>query len=264
MTKTKRLKIFFLDILTDDKETKKRLQEEIYNGETYAKHMQNMFGTKNAKFISVDAAHDKLPANPSNFDAIVIGGSTHDPVDGNESKWFAKIYRFINKAIKNDVPILGICGGLQFTVRALGGSVVYNPNGREFGTVKISLTKNGSRDLLFNGVPITTSAQVSHKCMAKNLKLNWNLLASSKMCGIQAIAIGDKIRLLQFHPEMTASQVKIMAISRKNVLLKEGFVKNAKGFNALIKSISSTNKTGKQILKNFIKYFVLPHHHSKS
>lgn len=259
MTKTKLPKILFIDILTDNKKAKQRIEKTIYGGKTYAEHMRKMFGLQKSQFVTVDGAFEKLP-NPNDFDAIVLGGSRHNPVAGEEWPWIKNIYKYLQVATKKDIPILGICGGLQFTVRAMGEDVVYNPKGREFGSFKISLSKDGARDPIFKGLSKNIMAQLSHRCMAKKLKRGWKLLAFSKICPIQAIAIGPNIRLVQFHPEMTSQQLKNLARMRKESFFNEGLVKDDKEFVALLRSISNTEKVGKKILKNFITYFVLPYH----
>ena len=43
---------------------------------------------------------------------------------------------------------------------------------------------------------------------------------------------------------------------RKDIFLSERLVKNDKEFAALLRSIVSTEKIGRKILKNFITYFV--------
>jgi len=83
------------------------------------------------------------------------------------------------------------------------------------------------------------------------------------LCKIQAISIGENIRLFQFHPEMSVFQMKALANTRKKIFLDEKFVKNEKDFEALKRSLTNTNKTGSQILKNFITYFVLPYHNKR-
>lgn len=261
MTKQKCLRILFLDILTDDTNARKRIQRDIYLGKTYANHVKSFLGLANIEILSVDGTHRKLP-NPKYFDAMIIGGSRHNPVDGEEKPWILRVYAFIRMAAKNNIPILGICGGLQFTVRALGGEIIYNPKGREFGSIEISLTKDGRTDPIFRGLPQKITVQETHRCMAKDLKLNWTLLASSKLCKIQTLAIGSNIRLFQFHPEMTAMELKKIADSRKYSLIEEGLVKNEKEYHLFRKSIQNTNKVGKRILKNFITYFVLPYHNN--
>ncbi len=250
-TRTKPKKILFLDILTDDPAERKKDKKAIYHGGTYAEDVRKLSGIAKSAFAAVDATKGILPP-PSNYRAIIIGGSMHNPVEGQEKPWMKKTYRFIARTVHEGVPLLGICGGLQFTVRALGGTIVRNPRGREMGSIKISLTRAGARDPLFKTVPKNFVAQSSHCYMAKGLEPGWKLLASSRMCRIQGIAIGRKIKLLQFHPEMAAEQLKTLAHMRKNTLLKEEFIKNERDFARFAASIKDTRRTGRKIIRNFL------------
>ncbi|OGN10279.1 MAG: hypothetical protein A3J46_00585 [Candidatus Yanofskybacteria bacterium RIFCSPHIGHO2_02_FULL_41_11] len=252
--KNKKLKILFLDILTDDTERRKEIEEKIYGGGTYAETMRNALGLGKNQFFAYDASRGKLP-NPRDYSAIISGGSVKDPVSGQEKPWMRRVYKFIRQAQKDKIPFLGICGGLQFAVRALGGEVIYNPRGRNFGNSITQLANNGKADLLFEGLPGKFVVKSSHRCIAKELKPGWKLLAFSKKSPFDAIAIGDNIRLTQFHPEMSVKQIKALAKMRKEILITEGFV-TEKEFPNFMKSIKDTKKTGRKILKNFLAYFV--------
>jgi len=135
MKKNKKIKILFLDILTGNKKLKKRLEDKVYKGGTYGQHMRKVFGLGKKEFIVLDGSKN-IPFKPSKYDAIVMGGSVEDPVKGMEKPWMKKVYKFILKAIDNNIPILGICGGLQFTIRALDGKITSNPKGGSHGEQK--------------------------------------------------------------------------------------------------------------------------------
>lgn len=256
MKKSETRRILFLDILTGDRDLRTTINEKVYGGGTYSDAMRKAFGLRKDEWKSLDASSGKFPKNIKVFSAIVIGGSTEDPISGKEIRWIRKTYPFIRLAIKNKIPILGICGGLQFVIRVLGGRVVLNPKGREFGNTRIVLSRSGGQDPIFKGLPKHVIVQSSHKCMAKGLKSSWRIMASSKLCGIQGIAIGNTVRLVQFHPEMKIKEIKAIANMRKRALIKEGFVKNEMDFRRLVGSIKDTRGVGKKILRNFLRYFV--------
>ncbi len=247
------MKILFLDILTGNPELRKNINQKIYKGGSYGEHLRKLFSLKKSEWAEVDASQ-KIPSDFLKFDGIVIGGSTEDPMPGSEKPWMKKIYPAIRKIIKNKIPLLGICGGLQFTARALGGKVILNPGGREFGSVKITLSQDGKKDFLFCGISKNFTAQSSHKCMVEKILPGSRLLASSDMCGLQALSLGDRARLLQFHPEKTKAQLKSLAKMRKSALIAEGFVQDEKDFKKFLASIKNTETAGKKILKNFINF----------
>jgi len=208
--------------------------------------------SKNNFFI-IDASRGKFP-DISRVKMVIIGGSVENPVRGTESAWIKKTYVFIRKLQKGDIPILGICGGLQFTVRALGGDIVINKNGRDFGNAQITLTKEGKNDYLFRGIKSPFIGMESHRYVAKKIISGWKLLGSSKKTKIEVIGVGDKIRLTQFHPEMAVSHIRAIGRMREIALKTEGFG-GKKGVRTFLSSIQSTNQTGRRILKNFIHYW---------
>ncbi|MEK7066662.1 MAG: type 1 glutamine amidotransferase [Patescibacteria group bacterium] len=254
-----KIKILYLDILTDNPETTKEINRDVYKSSNYSEAMRRAFSLSSDEWVDCYVPDGKFPEDFSSFDGVVIGGSTEDPIKGREKPWMVDSHVFIKKIAKAGIPILGICGGLQFVVRAFGKKLILNPKGRELGTKEIKLTKDGAGDLLFKGLPKINFVQLSHKVMADDLKPEWKLLATSKLCNTQAIAIGDKIRLTQFHPEMKADELKALIKSRKSAMFGEGIVKNEKEFRAFLSAIKSTAKVNKQILKNFLNYFVLPY-----
>lgn len=263
MEKTVNPKILFLDILTDDAKIQREIFGSVYEGQTYSEAMRKASGCTAKEWISCDGPFEPLPKNITAFSGIIIGGSLKNPVYKHERPWMKKIYRFIQKAAAKEIPILGICGGLQFTARAFGEEVVFNPRGREMGTIQITTTSAGMRDPLFSGLSSEFPAQASHKCMAAKLRPSWKLLGSSALCKPQAIAAGKSIRLLQFHPEMTVHQLRMLATLRKKHLISEGFLYDEKDFSRFLRSIKNTEKNGKKILRNFIEHFVEPHHQKR-
>src|SRR3989338_4315488 len=96
--KNKKLKILFLDIFTDNEKFRKEIEEKVYKGRTLSEHIRSVFGLDKNEWLKVDA--------------IVIGGSAKDPVKGQERGWMRKTYKFIRQAVRKNIPILGICGGL--------------------------------------------------------------------------------------------------------------------------------------------------------
>lgn len=212
--------------------------------------MRRALGLERKQFVAVDAARQKLP-DPSPWRAIVIGGPVEDPVRGKEKPWMRRVYRFIREALRRGTPILGVCGGLQFTTRVLQGEIAYNPRGRDFGNTRVRLTRQGLRDPLFAGLPRTFVVSSSHKCILPIPLPRSRVLASSTMSPVEALAIGSRVRLLQFHPEMTLGNMRGLARLRKEPLIAEGFAWRER-FPRLIAALRDTTRAGGRILRNFL------------
>jgi len=97
------------------------------------------------------------------------------------------------------IPILGICAGAQFIGLYYGGKVgpAKIP---EYGKAELNIIE---KDGLFLGLPDKFYVWESHNDEIKELSSDFQLLASSKNCKIQAFRHKNKkIFGVQFHPEV--------------------------------------------------------------
>jgi GMP synthase (glutamine-hydrolysing) len=98
-----------------------------------------------------------------------------------------------------NIPILGICYGMQYMVYHLGGKVESAAK-REYGPA--TLTVHDSKGI-FDGVSKTTPCWMSHGDSISSVPEGFKITASTENTGMAAAA-NDKDRLygLQFHPEV--------------------------------------------------------------
>ena len=101
---------------------------------------------------------------------------------------------------KITVPILGICAGHQFMGRHFGGEV--SPSKiPEFGKIELEILQED--DMIFNGLPKKSIVWLSHNDEITILPKDFEHLAESKSCKIQAMKHRNKpFYGLQFHPEV--------------------------------------------------------------
>lgn len=249
-----RLRLLFLDIASDDLKSRKASEEKIAKG-PYVELFRKKLDVKMDELQVKWAAQGRLP-EPDGYDGIIIGGSSKDPVEGKEEAWMIRVYEFIKETVSKAVPLLGVCGGHQFIARALGAKVIYNPRGREFGTLPVTLAAKGARDPLFTEIPNRFFAQLTHRCIVEEIQRDWKLLASSDMCRIQAVAINERTRIVQFHPEFSANNMIALAKLSKKSLIDEGLTDSSR-FQGFLSFIRETNQAAK-VLTNFLTHFVVP------
>ena len=101
-----------------------------------------------------------------------------------------------------DIPILGICYGMQTLAEQFGGQVTASKT-KEFGHAAITIEQTS---LLFDGLSHGSSMDVwmSHGDHVSTLPDRFNLIASTPSAPIAAMEHFQKrIYALQFHPEVT-------------------------------------------------------------
>jgi len=128
------------------------------------------------------------------------------------------------------VPCFGSCWGLQVGVTAAGGTVIRNPRGREFGFARrITLSAQSRGHAMFQGKPEVFEACTVHVDIVESLPPRSIPLAHNDM-GLQAA----EIRLpksafwgVQYHPEYSIAEIAAMTHRYRDVLIRDGFVKDA-------------------------------------
>lgn len=97
-----------------------------------------------------------------------------------------------------NVPILGICYGMQMTAQLLGGEVKRAEN-REYGKVISSFEQSK----LFEGINGENQVWMSHTYYVSNVPTGFKTIATSENCSCVAMECEEKnIYSVQFHPEV--------------------------------------------------------------
>lgn len=127
------------------------------------------------------------------FDGAIISGSQASVYD--DAAWIETVADWTRAAIRESVPILGVCWGHQLVAAATGGTV--EPIGRyEIGYRTIEVTEE---DPLFEGMPARFVAFETHSDEVTELPEDAVELARND-CTVQAFRIGSAYGV-QFHPE---------------------------------------------------------------
>ena len=105
--------------------------------------------------------------------------------------------------LASDIPLLGICYGMQLIHHLMGGEVRPGTK-REYGRAEIKTDKSSS---LFKGLPEKQIVWMSHGDKVTRLAPAFINIASSGSCENAASAdTGRNIYTLQFHPEVRNSE----------------------------------------------------------
>ena len=146
--------------------------------------------------------------------------------------------------------MLGICFGHQLLAYAMGGQVASIPDGLEFGTVAVNLTKFAQKDRLFSLLPEKVYFQATHTQSVVRLPPGAKLLASTSLDDNHAFVIGDCAWGIQSHPEYDVAIVK-----QYIEILQDHLQKNGLNADDLIKQSFDT-PFGDKFLKRFVEIVI--------
>jgi len=136
---------------------------------------------------SLEKIEEKDPAG------IILGGGPSLERSGNSSQYVNQL----------DYPILGICLGHQIMAKAYGAEV--GAAGIEsYAKIEINILKEND---IFQGLGPTMEVWASHKDEVRTLPEEFEVLATSSICDIEAMKHYKKpLYGIQFHPEVHHTQ----------------------------------------------------------
>lgn len=99
-----------------------------------------------------------------------------------------------------DLPVLGICLGLHVIASRFGGHVAPGRLGG-YGAVEVEISDH---DRILQGYPDRVAVWASHQDEVESIPVGFDLLASSSICPVEAIAHRDRPLFgIQWHPEVS-------------------------------------------------------------
>ena len=181
---------------------------------------------------------------------IILGGpmSAHEEERYPFLKWEKTIIR---TALKEGVPVLGVCLGAQL-IAAATGAAVYRGNFKEIGWHPISVTPEGQMDSLLGYLPERPTVFQWHGD-GFDLPAGAHRLASSVYYENQAFRIGRHVYGLQFHLEVTPAMIERWMEEHSKELAQVPYISPDK-IRADTRSYSHTLKYyGERFLSQFIR-----------
>lgn len=198
---------------------------------------------------------ERLPPNARGYDAVLMTGS---PLSVTAPEpWMAPAGAFLREAADAGVPVLGVCFGHQLLARTYGGQVERGTQGREVGTVEVTLTPAGRADPLFRGLPERFPVQATHEDLVTRPPAGATVLAGNAHTATQALAFAPHVRGVQFHPEVDPAAMRALIEARARGLEADALARGAPPGERVPRLLAGVAPTpsGKQILENFLSHF---------
>ena len=151
----------------------------------------------------------------SNVHAVLIGGAgSFSAIE--DHCWTEPLHDLVREAVDAHLPILGSCWGHQVIARALGGTVIYDPDNTELGCRTVHRTEAGAADTLFGRFSTPFKANMGHHDRVVQLPPNAVELAHNAQPN-QAFRVLDRpVYGTQFHSELDAQREKERLVHYKS------------------------------------------------
>lgn len=176
------------------------------------------------------------------FDGIIISGSQSSVYD-DDRPWIQTLSKWVEGAIADGYPILGVCWGHQLLAQVLGGTVRGGPY--ELGYVEIAQEVD---DPIWHDIPSPFTAFASHSDHVVALPEDATLLASNET-GVQSFRY-EQVYAVQFHPEYDRRTGKAMIESKTTLSQDEREAAHLTCSDDNVKAAQAT----KQIFSNFLAH----------
>lgn len=135
-----------------------------------------------------------------NLKGVILSGGPSSVLDKNSPKISNKDYNYISGL---NIPILGVCYGLQLLVQLNKGKV-HKSTHREYGYTKIHTLKNGK---LFKGASKEFIAWMSHGDSIDKMPAGFTVYSRSSNKVVSSFEAPEKnLYGVQFHPEVHHTQ----------------------------------------------------------
>ena len=148
---------------------------------------------------------EPVPYDPGNYSGMIILGGPMNVYEEDKFPYLKDEDILIKKAVKNDMPVLGICLGGQLIAKATGAKVSKGTK-KEIGWYDLKLTKDSRQDKVFNSLPGTIKVFQWHGDTF-DIPDGAVHLAGSELFSNQAYRVGSTIYGLQFHLEVTQEMI---------------------------------------------------------
>jgi GMP synthase (glutamine-hydrolysing) len=172
------------------------------------------FGTR--RWVAHDVRELDVIPELTDVLAVIVTGSALSVTDA--LPWKERASALLRSLVARELPVLGICFGHQLLGHALGGRVSLNPNGREIGSVSLTLSED---DAVF-GKRGSMLVNTTHLDSVVELPPGAEVLGCTRQEPNAAVRFGPNAWGVQYHPELDGEVMRYYFEARRAALLAEG------------------------------------------
>jgi GMP synthase (glutamine-hydrolysing) len=188
-------------------------------------------------------------------DALMIGGAgEYSALD--DTPWMPALLDVVRVALERRLPTFGSCWGHQIIARALGGTVIHDPECAELGCGTVKLTEAGQSDPLFASFPPSFNANMGHHDRVSVLPPNAVELAYNDTQRNQAFRMSEApVYGTQFHSELDAARERERLIAYREYYRQD--LPDEDEFQEVLDSLAETTEVD-SLLHDFLLTFTIP------
>jgi GMP synthase-like glutamine amidotransferase len=206
--------------------------------------------------LNVLEADKEIPQDAlTRFDGLLVLGGAMGAYDDEDYPNIPKIVQALCDFHEAEKGIFAICLGAQMLARALGESFKSN-EGLELGFVPLTVTEEGQKDALFEGVSKAWSPIEWHEDNF-HIPAAATLMMSGEACKNQAFKAGRASYAFQFHPEISGPGICTMVAGLDAPYLEEVGEEGRILFDKMIADvpefIGESNRAAKRLIENWVK-----------
>jgi GMP synthase (glutamine-hydrolysing) len=147
----------------------------------------------------IDPASGSALPDPQSINRLIITGSSSMVTDPSPTDLIA--FRWLERVLAAERPVLGLCYGHQMLGHILGGHVGPLPDGPEIGVADITL--DAADDPLFSACAPQQRVAVIHWQTILRLPAGAHVLGKGIRDPHQAVRFAKNVWGVQFHPEFS-------------------------------------------------------------
>lgn len=220
-------------------------------------YLRSCLAAANVDWTPVSLHRGEAIPRLEDYSALWVMGGPMDVWDVEDCPWLIPEKQAIRQWVQElKRPYLGLCLGHQLLADALGGTCgPQRPP--ELGILEIELTETGIADPLFQGLPARQKCLQGHGVRVAQVPENATVLASSELCPVQAIRVGETAWSMQYHLEIedgTLDDWLEVPAYRQAFLDQAGEEGIAKMHAEAKANLTMFNQCANQLVSNFLAF----------